>query len=124
MRNPFRFIASASVIGSGPAVSVCPSPAGPKVDPIFNAAPGGRYACAKATDSRNPLVRNVTGPADHAVPGGTLGGLIGNQFSNHTGQGIAIGAYAAAGVTAGAWKTNRMADKRYPQRLQNRQSGY
>lgn len=124
MRKPFRFIAAAGVIGSVLAVSACASHSGPKVDPIFNAVPGGRYACANATDNRNPLVRSVTSPVGQAVLGGTLGGLIGNQFGSHTGQDIATGAGAAAGVATGAWNANRMADNRYQQCLQNRQSGY
>lgn len=124
MRNSIRFIALAGAIGALLAVSACASHQGPQVDPIFNAVPGGRYACANATDTRNPLVRGLTSPVGQAAVGGTLGGLIGNQFGSHTGQDIATGAGAAAGVAAGAWNANRMADNRYQQCLQSQQSGY
>lgn len=124
MRNSIRLLAFSGAIAAVLAVSACASRNGPQVDPIFNAVPGGRYACANAPDERNPLVRSLTSPIGQAAIGGALGGLIGNQFGSHTGKDIATGAGAAAGVAAGAWNANRMSENRYQHCLQSQQSGY
>ncbi|HET7313340.1 hypothetical protein [Salinisphaera sp.] len=123
MRNPTCFFVSAAT-GATLAVSGCASRPDPQLDPIFNAVPGGRYACANAGDDRNPLARGLTSPIGQAVVGGALGGLIGNQFGSHAGRDVATGAGAAAGVAAGAWNARRMADNRYRQCLQHESSRY
>ncbi|MGN8157570.1 glycine zipper 2TM domain-containing protein [Salinisphaera sp. RV14] len=124
MRNSLRPILSTALIGAVLALAACATRNGPQVDPIFNAVPGGRYACANAPDNRNVLVRSLTSPLGQAALGGALGGLVGNQFGSGTGQDIATGAGAAAGVAAGNWNANRMADNRYQQCRQRQQSGY
>lgn len=124
MRYTFRFIAFLAAIAAAFILSACAQRSGPQVDPIFNSVPGGRYACANASEDRNPLVRSLTSPTGQIVLGGALGGLVGNQFGSHAGRDIATGAGAGAGVAAGAWNANRMADKRYQQCRQHQPSGY
>lgn len=124
MRYTFRFTALATATAAALALSACAQRSAPQVDPIFNAVPGGRYACANAGNERNPLVRSLTSPIGQAALGGALGGLAGNQFGSHSGQDIATGVGAAAGVAAGAWNANRMADNRYRQCLQRQQPAY
>lgn len=91
----------------------CASQRGPQVDPIFNAVPGGRYACANSSDNRNAVVKGATSTAGQAAIGGAAGGLLGNQFGSGTGKDIATGVGAAAGLAAGAWNANRMSNNRY-----------
>ena len=122
MRYTLRHTALAAAAAAALALSACAQRSAPQVDPIFNAVPGGRYACAG--DQRNPLARSLTNPIGQAALGGALGGLAGNQFGSHTGQDIATGVGAAAGVAAGAWNANRMADNRHRQCLQRQSTAY
>lgn len=91
----------------------CATQRGPQVDPIFNAVPGGRYACSNTTDDRNMVVKGATSTVGQAAVGGAAGGLLGNQFGSGTGQDIATGVGAAAGLAAGAWNAKRMSNNRY-----------
>lgn len=91
----------------------CATQRGPQVDPIFQAVPGGRYACSNASDNRNAVVKGATSQVGQAAAGGAVGGLLGNQIGSGTGRDIATGVGAAAGLAAGAWNANRMADNRY-----------
>lgn len=97
----------------------CATQRGPSVDPIFQAVPGGRYACSSnAPDQRNVAVKGATSTVGQAAAGGAAGGLLGNQFGRGTGRNIATGVGAAAGVAAGAWNARRMSDNRYQDCLQ------
>lgn len=124
MCNPFRPFVCGAILTLSFALSACATQNGPRVDPIFSAVPGGRYACANAPDERNPLVKSLTSSVGEMAIGGALGGLLGNQFGSGTGQNIATGAGAAAGVAAGAWNANRMSRNRYAQCEQNQQTSY
>lgn len=124
MHYTFHAIVFPAIVAAAFILSACAQRTGAQIDPIFNAVPGGRYACANATDGRNPLVRSLTSPVGQAALGGALGGLIGNQFGSHTGRDIATGTGAAAGVAAGAWNAGRMADNRHQQCLQRQRSQY
>lgn len=108
-------VASALIAG-------CATQRGPSVDPIFQAVPGGRYACANTPDHRNVAVQGATSTVGQAAIGGAAGGLLGNQFGGGTGRDIATGIGAAAGLAAGAWNAHRMSDNRYRQCLQQNDS--
>lgn len=101
----------------------CASNPEPRIDPIFQAVPGGKYDCYYRTDNRNVAVRGATSSAGQAVVGGAAGGLLGNQFGSGSGRDIATGLGVVAGAATGAWNARRMQNNRVDDCLQQR-SGY
>lgn len=114
--NHYRSLAT-GIIGAT-LLAGCATQRGPQVDPIFQAVPGGRYACSNAGDNRNAVVKGATSQVGQAAIGGAAGGLLGNQFGSGTGRDIATGIGAAAGLAAGVWNANRMANNRHQGCLQ------
>lgn len=105
------FAAACLIVGVA-LLNGCASTPDHQVDPIFNAVPGGTYACENAGDNRNVVVKGATSTAGQAVVGGAAGGVLGNQFGSGSGRDIATGVGVAAGAAAGAWNANRMANNR------------
>lgn len=94
-----------------------------QLDPIFRVTPIQGTPAQSCFEDRggNIFVEGATSVIGQSIIGGLLGALIGDQFGSGSGNDLATGIGAVAGVAAGAWNAQRMEEERIRQ-CQQRQS--